>query len=43
MVEEDVLEPGRIAVPDDPGLGVELDLDTVEAHLKEGEELFDPA
>ncbi|RBI60328.1 mandelate racemase/muconate lactonizing enzyme family protein [halophilic archaeon] len=43
LVEETVIENGRIDVPPDPGLGLTLDLDTVEAHMVEGEELFDPA
>lgn len=43
VVEEDVLEPGRIELPDAPGLGVTLDLDVVAEHLLEGEELFDEA
>ncbi|NGM69912.1 mandelate racemase/muconate lactonizing enzyme family protein [Natronolimnobius sp. AArcel1] len=43
VVEEDILEPGRIEVPDEPGLGVEVDLDVVAAHMKEGEELIDEA
>jgi gluconate/galactonate dehydratase len=43
VVEEDVLSEGRIEVPDEPGLGVTLDRDVVEAHMVEGETLFDPA
>ncbi|WP_425494391.1 mandelate racemase/muconate lactonizing enzyme family protein [Natronoglomus mannanivorans] len=41
LVEETILEDGRIAVPNGPGLGVTLDHDAIEAHLKEGEEMFD--
>jgi gluconate/galactonate dehydratase len=41
LVEELVVDAGRIAVPDGPGLGVTLDLDAVEAHLVEGETGFD--
>ena len=41
LVEEPVIEDGRIEVPEAPGLGVTLDLDTVEAHMVEGETLFD--
>ena len=41
VVTERILEPGRIEVPDEPGLGVEVDLDTVSEHLLEGETLFD--
>jgi len=43
LVEEDVIVDGSIEVPEKPGLGLTLDLDTVEEHLVEGEELFDPA
>ncbi|WP_436925988.1 mandelate racemase/muconate lactonizing enzyme family protein [Halosimplex amylolyticum] len=43
VVEEDVLSAGRIELPDEPGLGVTLDMDTVAAHLKDGETLFDAA
>ena len=43
LVEEDVIEDGRIEVPEAPGLGVTLDMDAVEAHMVEGETLFDPA
>jgi len=41
LVEETVIEDGYIEVPEAPGLGVTLDLDTVEAHMVEGETLFD--
>lgn len=41
LVGEKLVEQGRIAVPDDPGLGVTLDLDVVEEHLAEDETLFD--
>ena len=41
VVEEDVLEAGRISVPDEPGLGVTLDYDAVEAHLVDGSTIFD--
>jgi gluconate/galactonate dehydratase len=43
LVEEDVIEDGRIAVPEQPGLGVTLDMDAVEANMVDGEELFDEA
>ncbi|NHN57955.1 MULTISPECIES: mandelate racemase/muconate lactonizing enzyme family protein [Halorussus] len=43
LVEEDVIEDGHITVPEEPGLGVTLDMDTVEEHMVEGEELFDEA
>lgn len=33
---------GFSAVPNSPGLGIDLDLDVVEAHLEEGTELFGP-
>jgi len=43
LVEEDVIEDGYIEIPEEPGLGVTLDMDAVEAHMVEGEELFDAA
>jgi gluconate/galactonate dehydratase len=43
LVEESVIEDGYIEVPERPGLGVTLDMDAVEAHMVDGEELFDPA
>ncbi|GAB6860402.1 mandelate racemase/muconate lactonizing enzyme family protein [Haloplanus litoreus] len=44
LVEEDgLIEGGRMAVPEKPGLGLTLDLDAVEEHMVEGEELFDEA
>ncbi|WP_251341513.1 mandelate racemase/muconate lactonizing enzyme family protein [Haloplanus halophilus] len=44
LIEEDgLVENGRMAVPEEPGLGVTLDLDAVEEHMVEGEELFDEA
>ena len=43
LVEESVIEDGSITVPERPGLGVTLDLDTVEEHLVDGETLFDEA
>ncbi|WP_435179797.1 mandelate racemase/muconate lactonizing enzyme family protein [Halorussus sp. AFM4] len=43
LVEEDVIEDGHITVPEEPGLGVTLDMDVVEEHMVEGEELFDEA
>jgi gluconate/galactonate dehydratase len=41
LVEETVIEEGRIAVPDDPGLGVTLDHEAVAEHMVAGETLFD--
>jgi D-xylonate dehydratase len=41
LVEESLIEGGRVAIPDEPGLGVTLDLDAVSEHLVEGETLFD--
>ncbi|WP_254863265.1 mandelate racemase/muconate lactonizing enzyme family protein [Halovivax gelatinilyticus] len=41
LVSETVIEEGYIEVPEQPGLGVTLDMDAVEAHMVEGEELFD--
>ena len=43
LVEEPVIEDGSITVPEEPGLGVTLDMDAVEARMVEGETLFDPA
>jgi gluconate/galactonate dehydratase len=43
LVEEDVIENGRIEIPEQPGLGVTLDMDTVSDHMVEGETLFDEA
>ncbi|WP_327051641.1 mandelate racemase/muconate lactonizing enzyme family protein [Halomicrococcus gelatinilyticus] len=43
LVEEDVIEDGYIEIPEDPGLGVTLDMDVVEEHMVDGEELFDEA
>jgi len=34
--DEPLIEDGRIAVPEAPGLGIELDMDVVEDHLLEG-------
>jgi len=41
--EDDLIEGGRMAVPEEPGLGLTLDLDAVEEHMVEGETLFDAA
>jgi len=41
--EDDLIQEGRMEIPEEPGLGVTLDLDAVEAHMVEGEELFDEA
>ncbi|MFC6733271.1 MULTISPECIES: mandelate racemase/muconate lactonizing enzyme family protein [unclassified Haladaptatus] len=43
LVEETVISDGRIEIPERPGLGLTLDLDTVEEHMVEGETLFDEA
>ncbi|MEF8818772.1 MAG: mandelate racemase/muconate lactonizing enzyme family protein [Haloferacaceae archaeon] len=43
LVEEDVIEGGRIEVPEAPGLGVTVDDDAVAEHMVEGETLFDEA
>jgi gluconate/galactonate dehydratase len=43
LVEERVIEEGAIEIPEGPGLGLTLDLDAVEAHMVEGETLFDEA
>ncbi|WP_255193416.1 mandelate racemase/muconate lactonizing enzyme family protein [Natronobeatus ordinarius] len=41
LVEEDVIEDGYIEIPEEPGLGVTLDLDVVAEHAIEGEDVFD--
>ncbi|WP_440767060.1 mandelate racemase/muconate lactonizing enzyme family protein [Natronorubrum sp. DTA7] len=44
LVEEDnLIENGRMEVPEKPGLGLTLDLDAVEEYMVEGETLFDEA
>jgi L-alanine-DL-glutamate epimerase-like enolase superfamily enzyme len=43
LVEESVIEDGRIEIPEEPGLGVTLDLDAVAEHMAPGETLFDEA
>jgi gluconate/galactonate dehydratase len=43
LVEEDVIEGGYIEIPEEPGLGVTLDMDVVEEQMVDGEELFDEA
>jgi gluconate/galactonate dehydratase len=43
LVEEDVIEDGYIEIPEEPGLGITLDMDAVEEHMVDGEELFDEA
>jgi gluconate/galactonate dehydratase len=40
LVEESVIQEGHITVPDEPGLGVTLDMDVVAEHMAEGETLF---
>ena len=43
LVEEEVIEEGYIAVPEEPGIGVTVDMDAVEEHMVDGETLFDEA
>ncbi len=43
IVVEDVIEDGRIVIPEQPGLGVTVDMDVVADHLVDGETLFDDA
>jgi gluconate/galactonate dehydratase len=43
LVEETVIEDGYIEIPEKPGLGVTLDMDTVEEYMVEGDTLFDSA
>ncbi|AGB38894.1 mandelate racemase/muconate lactonizing enzyme family protein [Natronococcus occultus] len=39
--EDDLIENGRMEVPEKPGLGLTLDFDAVEERMVDGEELFD--
>ncbi|MFC6725801.1 enolase C-terminal domain-like protein, partial [Halobium palmae] len=41
--EDDLIQEGRMEIPEKPGLGLTLDLDAVEEHMVEGETLFDAA
>ena len=44
LVEEnDLIEEGRMEIPEEPGLGLTLNLDAIGEHMVEGETLFDPA
>ena len=43
LVQEDVIEDGYLEVPEEPGLGVSLDMDAVEKHTVAGDEVFDEA
>jgi gluconate/galactonate dehydratase len=43
LIEESVIENGYVAVPEEPGLGVTLNMDAVAEHMVDGEELFDEA
>jgi gluconate/galactonate dehydratase len=43
FVEEDVIADGAVPVPEEPGLGVTLDLGAVETHMADGETLIDEA
>jgi gluconate/galactonate dehydratase len=43
LVEETVIEDGSIEIPEEPGLGVTLDMDAVAEHMVDGEDLFDEA
>lgn len=38
---DSMIEEGYIPVPEEPGLGITLDMDAVEAHMVDGETLFD--
>ena len=40
--EDDLIVDGYMEIPEKPGLGLTLDLDAVEEHLVDGQELFDP-
>jgi len=41
--EDDLIQEGRMEIPEEPGLGLTLDLDAVEEHMLEDETLFDEA
>ncbi|MGN8218444.1 mandelate racemase/muconate lactonizing enzyme family protein [Halococcus morrhuae DSM 1307] len=40
LVEESVIREGAIEIPEQPGLGLTLDMDAVAEHMVDGEELF---
>ena len=39
--EDNLIQEGRMSIPEKPGLGLTLDLDEVEEHMAEGETLFE--
>ena len=41
--QDDLIVDGRMAIPEEPGLGIDLDLDIVAENMVEGETLFDEA
>ncbi|GAA0243171.1 mandelate racemase/muconate lactonizing enzyme family protein [Haladaptatus pallidirubidus] len=41
--EDDLIQQGRMAVPEKPGIGLTLNLNAVEEHMVDGETLFDEA
>jgi D-xylonate dehydratase len=44
LVEETgLIKQGRMQIPEEPGIGLTLNLDAVAEHMVEGETLFDPA
>ncbi|MFD1646852.1 mandelate racemase/muconate lactonizing enzyme family protein [Haloarchaeobius litoreus] len=43
VAESDLIEGGRMTIPEEPGLGLTLDMDTVAEKMVDGEELFDEA
>ena len=43
LIEEPFIEEGYVTVPEEPGLGVTLDMDAVAEHVVDGETLFDEA
>jgi gluconate/galactonate dehydratase len=43
LIEEPLIEEGYVTVPEEPGLGVTLDMDAVAEHVVDGETLFDEA
>ncbi|GAA0283327.1 mandelate racemase/muconate lactonizing enzyme family protein [Halobacterium noricense] len=41
--QDDLIEEGRMEIPEEPGLGLTLNFDAIEEHMVEGETLFDEA
>ncbi len=43
LIEEELIDEGRITVPEAPGLGVTVNLDVLDRHAVDGDSAFDPA